>query len=110
MLKITLLNSGTHRRLILEGRLVLPWATELARKWSEVRDADHDLPLVVDVKDVTAIGQAGENILLAMMNEGARFFYGGLSNRIVLEQLARRCNRKDVALVSSLPQGDSLTS
>ena len=37
MLKITAMNCGDQRRLVLEGALVEPWVSELERNWAEIK-------------------------------------------------------------------------
>jgi hypothetical protein len=46
--------------------------------------------LVFDLRNVTRIGQAGENILRGMMCEDVKFVCGGVLNRYVLQQLTRK--------------------
>ena len=90
MLKITTVKTNRRCRLVLEGKLVAPWLAELDREWNNVRVLSQELALVVDLRNVTAISQEGENILFRMMREGVRFICGGVFNRYVLQQLARK--------------------
>jgi hypothetical protein len=46
---------------------------------------------VVDLTNVTLIGPEGENTLLNLMRDGARFTCGGVLTKHLLKQLARRC-------------------
>jgi hypothetical protein len=55
MLKISIFDTSSHRRLVVEGKLIAPWAAELSTAW---RNATADLngrELVIDVKCLTAI-------------------------------------------------------
>ena len=45
---------------------------------------------VVDLANVTFVSEAGENVLLQLMNEGARFSCRGVFTKHLLQQLARR--------------------
>jgi ABC-type transporter Mla MlaB component len=91
MLKITTTNSGTQRTLTLEGQLVDPWVGELEKSWTEAQHMDELRKVRVDLKDVTAISQQGENLLFQMMCEGATFnCCRGVLTRHVVKQLERR--------------------
>jgi len=95
MLKISIINSRTHRRLVLEGKLVGPWADELRPAWERAKADLDGRELVVDVKNLIIISQAGENILLELMKEGVKVRGCGVFTRHILKQLARRVERKD---------------
>jgi hypothetical protein len=45
---------------------------------------------VVDVKNLTAISQEGENLLLELMNAGVKFRSDGVFTKHILRQLARK--------------------
>jgi ABC-type transporter Mla MlaB component len=90
MLKITATDSEHQRTLVLEGKLLDPWVAELERMWGEAHQAERR-KIVVDLKDVTAISQRGENLLYRMMAEGATFLCcRGVLTRHVVQQLERR--------------------
>jgi hypothetical protein len=94
MLKISTINGTNHRRLVLEGKLIGPWAAEL-RFACEV--AKTDLPaggLLIDMKSVTAISQEGESVLLELMKSGIKFRCRGVFTRHVMKQIALRANGK----------------
>ena len=91
MLKITTTNSGDLRTLTLEGQLVDPWVSELEKSWSESQHMVEQGKVRVDLKDVTAISQHGENLLFQMMCNGATFICcRGVLTRHVVRQLERR--------------------
>ena len=46
-----------------------------------------------EMADVTSISQEGEDTLLLLMNEGARFRCRGVLTKHVAQELKRRCNR-----------------
>lgn len=90
MLKISIVEHQTRRSLIVEGRLVGPWAAELK---SVCEKASADLrgrELVLDMRHLTAISQEGENVLLALMSNGVKFRCSGIFTRHVLKQISRR--------------------
>jgi hypothetical protein len=93
MLKITAIDNGHQRTLVLEGRLVDPWVSELERSWTEAQLANGVRTVVIDLKDVTAISQHGENLLFQMMADGATFnCCRGVFTKHVLRQLQHRRN------------------
>ena len=91
MLKITAIDGGRQRTLVVEGALVEPWLSELERTWTETRRRNGMQTLVIDLKDVTAISDRGEDLLYRMMTAGAEFqCCRGVLTKHVLQQLERR--------------------
>jgi anti-anti-sigma regulatory factor len=93
MLKITIFDTPDRRRLVLEGKLVAPWAAELRK---ECRRAAADLrgrELVIELRNVTCISEDGKNVLLDLMKEGVRFRSSGVFTKHVMKQLARKIRR-----------------
>jgi hypothetical protein len=93
MLKISIVDNRTQRRLVLEGRLVAPWVAELTTAWRSARADCDGRELVIDMENVMVVSEEAENTLMQMMNEGARFRCSGVLTRHVLQQLKRRCKR-----------------
>ena len=93
MLKISIIDRRKQRRLVLEGRLVAPWTTELRSVCDRARASLDHRELVVDIKNLIAISQEGENLLLELMKEGTTFRSRGVFTKHVLAQLARRARR-----------------
>jgi hypothetical protein len=93
MLKISIIESHTQRRLVLEGKLVAPWAAELKAACEQARSDLHERELIVEAKNITSISPAGENVLLALMNDGVKLRAHGVFTKHVLKQLARRVRR-----------------
>ena len=94
MLKISLIDGARRRRLILEGKLVAPWAVELRRACEEAKADLRDRELVVEMKHVTTISQEGENIIVDLLNGGIKFRCDGVFAKHVLKQLTRRANKR----------------
>jgi hypothetical protein len=88
MLKISILETQSRRRLVVEGKLVAPWAAELASVWHKAKADPNGPEVVIFVKCLTAITEDGENVLLELMKEGARFHSSGTFARQVLKRLA----------------------
>ena len=95
MLKISIIDGRTHRRLVLEGKLVEPWVDELRPAWERAKAELAGRQLVMDVKNLIVISQAGENVLLELMQEGVKIRGCGVFTRRVLKELARRVEKKD---------------
>jgi hypothetical protein len=93
MLKISILDTPSQCRLMIEGKLIGPWATELARVWRQARADLNGRALIIDVKGLTAITEDGENVLLELMNEGASFRSSGVFTKQVLKRMARKIRR-----------------
>ena len=93
MLKITTLDTPDGRRLVLEGKLMAPWAAELR---NECREAVADLrgrELVIELRNVTWISEDGQSVLLELMKEGVKFRSSGVFTRHVMKRLACKIRR-----------------
>ena len=64
MLKMSVVETRNQRRLILEGKLLAPWVTELRTAYEKARGNLQNRELVIDLNNLTAIGQQGEDVLL----------------------------------------------
>jgi uncharacterized protein (UPF0218 family) len=95
MLKISVIDRRTKRRLVLEGKLVAPWLAELKSAFESASADLRGRELVVEMKHITTISQEGENVLLQLMTEGTRIrCCGDVFTKHVLKQLARRANKE----------------
>jgi hypothetical protein len=54
MLKISILDTPKYRRLVIEGKLIAPWAAELKNQWRKATADLNRRELVVDVKGLAA--------------------------------------------------------
>src|SRR6202041_2100997 len=91
MFKISIVDTPSQRRLVVEGRLSEPWVDELRTTW---RSASHGLnarKLVIDLSSLTVISREGEDAIFDLMKQGAKFCCAGILNRHVLKRLARSC-------------------
>ena len=95
MLRISVVDSRTQRRLVLEGKLIAPWEVELRTAWGAAKQELNKRELAIDLANVTFVSQAGERLLLQLMNEGAKFSGCGVFAKHLLQQLRRR--RKQIA-------------
>jgi hypothetical protein len=90
MLKISILDSQSRSRLVVEGKLVAPWAAELTSVWRKAMADPNGRDVVIYVTCLTAISEDGESVLLELMKEGARFHSSGVFTKQVLKRLARK--------------------
>lgn len=93
MLKISVVESPRRRRLVLEGTLVEPWIAELLREYTQAKQHLDGRELVVDLTNLTEISANGEDALLELMEDGARF-QCGIFAKEVLKQLASKRRSK----------------
>ena len=93
MLKISLVDGARQRRLVVEGKLVAPWAAELRNACQEARTDLDGRELVVEMKYITTISQEGENVILELINGGIRFRCRGVFTKLVVRELTRRASR-----------------
>ena len=91
MFRISIVDTSAQRRLVVEGNLSGPWVAELR---TTCRNAKRDLEgrrLVIDLSSLTVISREGEDAIVDLMKEGAKFSCTGVLTRHVLKRLARRC-------------------
>ena len=93
MLKVSIVEGRKQRRLVVEGRLVAPWSDELKAACDRAGSGLNGRELVIDLKNLTTIGQQGENLLLQLMQQGVRFRGCGVFTNEILKQAARRLRR-----------------
>jgi argininosuccinate synthase len=93
MLKISVIDSRTELRLVLEGKLIAPWVAELRAAWKSVNAEIGGRVLVIDMGNVAIISQEGENALLELMNAGAKFRCSGVVTKHMIKELRRRSKR-----------------
>jgi hypothetical protein len=94
MMKISLVDGPSQRRLIVEGNVITPWAAELRSACEDARVDLRGRELVVEMKHITTISQEGENVIVQLINAGVKFRCRGVFTRLVLKQLSRRANRE----------------
>ncbi|HTU41678.1 MAG TPA: hypothetical protein VMF10_08210 [Candidatus Aquilonibacter sp.] len=93
MLRISLVDNAKRRRLIVEGKLIAPWAAELRSAYEKARADLRDRELVVEMKHITMVSQEGESVILELINQGIKFRCDGVFTKQVVKQLTRRAGR-----------------
>ena len=89
MLKITVVDDASQRRLIVEGKLIAPWAAELATAYQTAKADLQNRELIVDLRSLTSISSEGREVLLQLMHEKVKFLCG-VYVKEVLKQLGRK--------------------
>jgi hypothetical protein len=95
MLKISILDTPSYRCLVIEGKLMAPWAYELTTVWRQATANLGGRKLVVDVKGLTCISGDGENALLELMKQGAKFRCAGVFTKQILKRLSSEIRRNE---------------
>ena len=88
MLKISLVDGQRQRRLVVEGTLVAPWASELAIACEKARADLDGRELLVDLRSLTGIDPEGESVLLQLLKNKTKLRCG-VFVRELLRQLVR---------------------
>jgi anti-anti-sigma regulatory factor len=105
VLKISMTETTTDRRWILEGRLVGPWVGELRATWKRAHRSQDRRACIIDLNDVTFIDKSGERLLRAMSKKGAQLLARGLYVKHMLEQMKTGGKRGLITLIVCLFAG-----
>ena len=97
MLKITITETETETRWILQGKLVGPWVHELKSSWKKRHRTQTGKGCVVDLNDVTSIDKSGERLLRAMSKRGAQLMANGIYTKHLLDKLKSTSKRDSVS-------------
>ena len=104
MLKISIVDTSDQCRIVLEGKLIAPWVTELKKTWQALAADLGGREFVVDAGDVTFISREGESELLELMRHGAKFQCRGVFTKHIVEQLTRRHTSRGETIFPAIPQ------
>lgn len=91
MLKITVLDTPSEQKLILEGKLSKPDLAVLESAWEQALGKLGKRSCVIDLSNTTAIDPTAEGILLDMKRHAAQFVACGIATKHQLEQLGIQC-------------------
>ena len=87
MLKITMTETPTERKWMVQGHLVGPWVNELRATWKSAHRSQDNRACIIDLNDVTSIDKSGERLLRAMSKKGAQLIAAGMYVKHVVERL-----------------------
>jgi hypothetical protein len=90
MLKISIVDSGAERRLVLEGALIPPSVIDLRTAWLRACAGRQGRRIVLAFRNVTHISAEGEAALWELMNRGVRLSSRGIMTKHALQQLIRK--------------------
>ena len=88
MLRIMVSETTSGQRWILQGRLTGSAIEELISSWRANQRCQPSQSCVVDLNEITAIDKDGEQVLLMMLRDGAKFVATGLYTKHLLESLS----------------------
>jgi ABC-type transporter Mla MlaB component len=91
MLRVTIFDTPTEQRLVLEGKLTEPWIAEIESAWEKARNQRQGRTCVIDLSETTVIDQSGRRILAMMCNEGAQFIVEGVATMHLIKVIQRAC-------------------
>jgi hypothetical protein len=94
MFKISTVDTRSKRTLVVEGKLMSPWVSELHTSWENASLNLEGRKLVIDVSSLTLISREGEDAIFSLMKDGAEFTCCGVLTRYVLKRLSRNCHVK----------------
>ncbi len=69
MLRITLQETESTIKLVLEGRVAGPWVDELDRVWVETAPRIGSRKVSIDLKNVTYADRAGKGVLRSIFSQ-----------------------------------------
>jgi ABC-type transporter Mla MlaB component len=90
VLKITITETATERRWVVEGRLVGLWVTELRTIWQRTRRREDGRASIIDLNGVTVIDSGGQAALVTMIRQGAQLTARTLYGGYLVEQLVNK--------------------
>jgi anti-anti-sigma regulatory factor len=91
MLRVTIFDTATEQRLVLEGKLTEPWIPEIESAWEKARNQRQGRKCVIDLSETTVIDRNGKRVLAMMCNEGAQFIVEGIATRHLIRVIQRAC-------------------
>jgi len=91
MFRISTIDTRSERRLVVEGTLTEPWVDELRKTWQHASQDPQGRKVIIDLDSATVISREGQDLILELMQDGARFTCGGVLTKYLLRKLADRC-------------------
>jgi anti-anti-sigma regulatory factor len=88
MLRITIHDSPSEFRLQLEGRLAGPWVREVELCWQTAQSTVRNRMVIVDLRDVDFVDSAGERLLAALHQQGAKLLAAGPMTKHLVAEIA----------------------
>ncbi len=95
MLRITLLDGLEQVTLKLEGSLVGIWVKETETAWRSAKSASAGRPLVLDLKAVNRVDQAGVYLLALLRQRGVRLVASGTAMAEIVRTIEKEWPRNE---------------
>jgi len=90
MLKVTVHESDSTVKVVLEGRVAGPWVDELNRAWLEVAPRIGSRSVEIDMRNVMYADAAGKRVLRSIFSHsGAKLAASSLEIQDLAEEVAR---------------------
>jgi hypothetical protein len=93
MLRFSYYRSDDGEEWSLCDQLSGPWVDELRSVWRRIRQDARGAHAVVDLREVTFIDEAGEQLLVEMQGAGADFVVAGVEHKHLLANLGASGSR-----------------
>jgi hypothetical protein len=90
MFRISVVDTRPQRRLVVEGTLIGPWVAELRTAWRNRSQGLGGRRVVIDLNNLTVISREGEEAIVDLVKEWAKFSCRGVLHKHLLKQLARK--------------------
>ena len=90
MFRISIEQTSSEERWIIQGRLAAAFAAELDAAWNSSLEKNPLLSRVVDLCGVVLIDRRGQEVLRKMLCQDAEFIAFGVYTKHLLEQLRAR--------------------
>jgi hypothetical protein len=90
MLKISLIDTPSQRRVLVEGKLIAPWAAELRNACQQASADLGGRELIVEMEHITTISREGEGVILDLISRGIKVRGNGVFTEHVVRELSRR--------------------
>lgn len=91
MLRITLQESESAIKLVLEGRVAGPWVGELDRVWVETAPRIVSRKVLIDLRNVTYADTAGKRVLRSIFStSGAELVASSLGIQDLADEVLRK--------------------
>jgi hypothetical protein len=99
MLRVSYSDASGEQRWSLCGALTGPWVDELRSAWLQARgrQARERTPrahAVIDLRNVTFIDEAGEELLQEMQSAGAELIAAGVENKDLIANLTQKNGKR----------------
>jgi ABC-type transporter Mla MlaB component len=90
VLRITIYDTPTEQRFVLEGKLTQPWISELESAWEKARNGRQNRKCVVNLNGATVIDQSGKRMLALMCAEGAQLIAQGVATIHLIKDIEQK--------------------